>query len=124
MHNEEIKNIKIYENLIIAIKHYFMKKDIYYMFLHGGCYWFASTLHEYIPDSDIVFNQKMQHCACAFNRGVYDIRGRISKTGFVIATMKDMEYMSKHFVPCFDIEKLNMFLEKFDQYFLIKNLSF
>lgn len=109
-------NIEIYEKLILAIKDYFAGKDVLYMFLHGGCYWMAMTIHKYIPDSDIVFNQKMQHCAWLINQKVYDIRGRISSEGFSIATEKDMKYMEKHFVPCFDTDAishyLNMVMEK------------
>ena len=84
---EEMKNTAIYEKLINAVKQYFAHKDIYSILLHGGCYWLTSALHEYIPDSDIVFHRQMQHCACAFNRGVYDVRGRISARGFRIATV-------------------------------------
>lgn len=112
---EEMKNTAIYEKLINAVKQYFAHKDIYSILLHGGCYWLASALHEYIPDSDIVFHRQMQHCACAFNRGVYDVRGRISARGFRIATMQDMEYMKKHFVPCFDIEAINAYLKNIMQ---------
>lgn len=55
--------IKIYERMIVAIYSYFRGENIQYMFLHGGCYWLAMTLQQYIPDSVIVFNRKMQHCA-------------------------------------------------------------
>lgn len=112
---EKIKNITIYEKLIAAVKQYFAGRDVRYMLLHGGCYWLASTLHEYISGSDIVFHQQMQHCACAFDRGVYDIRGRISGRGFMIATARNMEYMKKHFVPCFDVEAINRYLKELMQ---------
>lgn len=104
---EEKENTKIYKKLIAAIHQYCVGRDVNYMFLHGGCYWLASILHEYIPDSNIVFNRKFQHCACQFNRGVYDIRGRIMNEGFEIATAKDTEYMEKRFIPCFDTEALS-----------------
>lgn len=80
--------------------------------MHGGCYWLAMVLQQYIPDSVIVFNQKMQHCACLFNNGVYDIRGRIPSSGFFVATTEDMKYMQKHFVPSFDAEELENHLNK------------
>lgn len=108
--------IKIYERMIVAIYSYFRGENIQYMFLHGGCYWLAMTLQQYIPDSVIVFNRKMQHCASLFNNGVYDIRGRISGSGFFVATTEDMKYMQKHFVPSFDEEALenhlNMIMDK------------
>ena len=102
-----MENLKIYKKLIAAIRQYCAGRDVNYMFLHGGCYWLASILHEYIPDSNIVFNRKFQHFACQFNRGIYDIRGRIMSEGFTIATEKDMAYMRKHFIPYFDTEALN-----------------
>lgn len=103
-------DIEIYERLIEAIQSYFCGRNIQYMFLHGGCYWLARVLQKYIPDSVIVFNRKMQHCACLFNNGIYDIRGRISSRGFFIATTKDIKYMQKHFVPSFDAEALENYL--------------
>lgn len=109
-------NIEIYEKLILAIKEYFAGKDVLYLFLHGGCYWLALILNKYISDSEIVFNRKRQHCACLINQKVYDIRGRIPGEGFYIATEKDMKYMQKHFVPCFDTDAisrhLSMIMEK------------
>ena len=106
------ENKIIYEKLINGIKYYYKGKDIFQMFLHGGCYWLALTLHKYIPDSAIVFNQKMQHCACLFNQGVYDIRGRIHSGGFVIAGKEDMEYMKKHLVLYFDTKGLGCYLNE------------
>lgn len=103
-------NMEIYNELILTIKKYFDAKDVQHIFLHGGCYWLAITLCRYIPDSVIVFNRKMQHCACLFNDGVYDIRGRIQSKGFFVATTKDMKYMQKHFVPIFDVEMLESYL--------------
>ena len=75
----------------------------------------------------------MQHCACLFNDGVYDIRGRIQSRGFVVAATEDIKYMQRHFVPAFDAEALKehvniimnknqvkdvliSFLKKFDQH--------
>ncbi len=66
------------------------------------------TLQQYIPDSVIVFNRKIRHCASLFNDGVYDIRGRIPSGGFWIATAEDMQYMQKHFMPSFDAEVLEI----------------
>lgn len=75
---EEMKNTAIYEKLINAVKQYFAHKDIYSVLLHGGCYWLTSALHEYIPDSDIVFHRKCSIVPVPLTRGVYDVRGRIS----------------------------------------------
>lgn len=109
-------NMATYNKLILTIKRYFDGKDVQYMFLHGGCYWLARTLYQYIPDSVIVFNRKMQHCASLFNDGVYDIRGRIPSGGFFVPTTEEMKYMQKHFVPSFDAEvlekHLNMIMNK------------
>ena len=107
MRNSEKRiNTKIFEKVVFTIQQYYLGRDIHYMFLHGGCYWFAATLRKYIPGSDIVFNRKIQHCACLFNHGIYDIRGRIMNEGFCIATAKDIDYMRKHFVPGFDTEAI------------------
>lgn len=62
------------------------------------------TLHKYIPDSVVVYNRKIQHCASLFSNGVYDIRGRIQSKDFLVATTEDMKYMQRHFVPSFDEE--------------------
>lgn len=107
---EEITNDKIYHKLTVAIRQYFVGRDIYNMFLHGGCYWFVSALHEYIPNSQIVFNRKIQHCACSFNCGIYDIRGRILNEGFLVATRKDIDYMQKYFIPYFDTKLISNYL--------------
>lgn len=104
-------NMEIFEKVILTIQNYFSGKDILQLFLHGGCYWFAITLHQYIPDSVIVLNRKMQHCASLFNDGVYDIRGRIPSSGFCIATTEDMKYMQKHFIPNFDTKHLKAHLD-------------
>lgn len=82
------------------------------MFLHGGCYWLAMTLHKYIQNSEIVINYTLQHCACRFDKGVYDITGRISGKGFLTAGKKDFLYMEKHFIPCFDTGAVSEYLEK------------
>lgn len=107
---EEMENIKTYEKLIAAIRQYCAGRNIKYMFLHGGCYWLASIIHGYVPGSEIVFNRKMQHCACLFNNGIYDIRGRITKEGFKIAVSEDIKYMKKRFIPCFDADALGRHL--------------
>lgn len=103
-------DMKIYERLIEAIRNYFGGKNIRHIFLHGGCYWLAMALQQYIPDSVVVFNRKMQHCACLFDNGIYDIRGRIPSSGFFVATTEDMQYMQKRFVPSFDAEELENYL--------------
>lgn len=104
-------DIEIYERVILSIRDYYSGKDIRYMFLHEGCYFLAMTLYQYIPDSMIVFNRKIQHCANLFTDGVYDIRGRIPSRGFFVATSEDMEYMQKHFVPSFDSEVLTNYIK-------------
>ena len=91
---------------IESIQDYFGGMDIQYMFLHEGCYFLAMILHQYIPDSAIVFNRKIPHCACLLSNGIYDIRGKIPSGGFFIATSEDMRYMQKHFIPSFDVGAL------------------
>lgn len=109
--NKRSADIQIYERLILSIQDYFKGEDVQYMFLHEGCYFLAVTLQQYIPDSLIVFNRKIRHCASLFNDGVYDIRGRIPSGGFWIATAEDMQYMQKHFIPSFDAEVLENYLK-------------
>lgn len=110
--NERISGIVIYEKLTDAIQSFFAGRDVRYLLLHGGCYWYAGILHRYISDSVIVFNRTLQHCACFFHHGVYDIRGRISKQGFAAATGKDLNYMQKHFIPCFDTGAAEEYIEQ------------
>lgn len=75
-----------------------------YVLTHGGCFWFAKKVHEYIPSSDIVFNRCMQHCAVMIDNSVYDATGCISKQYFKSASAKDIEYMQKHFKPNIDLD--------------------
>ncbi len=103
---------KIHEKLVLTLKMIFKGRDVNLIFMHGGCYWFAEMLKKYIPCSEIVFNRKLQHCASYFNNGVYDIRGRIMSDGFFVASAKDIAYMKKHFIPCFDTETVKRNVEK------------
>ena len=102
----------IYNHIIQAIFHYYHGRDVRYMFTHGGCFWLASTLNQYIQDSIIVLNRSLQHCACSFNHGVYDISGRISAKDFYPASKKDICYMQKHFIPDFDTSRLDFHISK------------
>ena len=46
------------------------------------------------------------HCGIYFNHGLYDITGKINAKGYVVASDKDKLYMRKHFIPVFDVLKL------------------
>lgn len=109
-----IGNLEIYQMVIDSITQYYKGRNFRYMFLHGGCYWLAATLHKYIRDSEVVINYRLQHCACRFDKGVYDITGRISGRGFFAAEKKDFSYMEKHFKPYFDTEPINNHAESLE----------
>lgn len=110
--NPQEKNLMIYHQIIQAIFHYYQGRDVRYMFTHGGCFWLASVLNHHIEDSIIVLNRTLQHCACNFNHGVYDISGRISARDFYPATPKDIFYMKKHFIPDFDTAKAELYISE------------
>lgn len=105
------ENWKMYQVIIGGIARYYQGKNFRYRFLHGGCYWLATTLHKYIPDSEIMISYALQHCGCRFDKGVYDITGRISGQGFHVAEEKDFLYMEKHFRPHFDTESVSDYLK-------------
>lgn len=107
-----MKNLEIYQRIIGEICDFYGKRRIKNWCLHGGCYWLALVLHQYIYDSEIVINYSLQHCGCRFDRGVYDITGRICAKGFHEATQRDHAYMKKNFIPNFDTEAVKRHLEE------------
>lgn len=65
-----------------------------------------NALQQYISDSVIVLNKKMQHSASLLSNVVYDIQGRIPGSGFFVVTEDNMKYMYKHVILFFDAETL------------------
>ena len=103
--------MEIYNELLQAIGTYFGEKDWKKYFLAGGCYWFANYLHLKIQDSVLMINRVEEHCALHFENGLYDVSGRISSSGFHVATEREISFMQKNYVPKFDVALLENYLE-------------
>lgn len=78
--------------------------------MQGGCYWLANVLHQGIPQSRIMINRMEEHCAVYFERGLYDVRGKISQKYFEPAGPREISFMKKNYVPRFDTKSLECYL--------------
>lgn len=104
--------VEFYEKIISALMSYFDEKNWQKLFMSGGCYWLAEVLHGGIPNSYYMINRIEEHCALYFNKGLYDVRGKISCKNFVYAQEKDISYMKKNYIPKFDTHSLEQYLIK------------
>lgn len=102
--------MEYYQKMLELLESYFSFPGWKKLFLNGGCFWFASTLQKGIRDSWIMINRMEEHCALYFNRGLYDVTGRISAKHFHTAGERELQFMKKNYVPGFDAEKLEAFL--------------
>ena len=59
----------------------------------------------------IRINRVEEHCAVAFNHGIYDVTGRISGKNFHIASPREISFMKKNYIPQFNTEKLERYLK-------------
>ncbi|MCR5716695.1 MAG: hypothetical protein K6G23_07620 [Lachnospiraceae bacterium] len=99
--------MQYYETLLAALDSYFAHDSHWKeLFLHGGCYWFASTLQQRITPSTLYINRATEHCALYFDHGLYDIRGKISPYGFHPASEREISFMTKNYKPKFDVATL------------------
>lgn len=97
-----------------ALHNYFDgKKNWQRLFLEGGCYWFASTLSQYIPGSLLMINRMEEHCAISINSSLFDVSGKISKCNYVTASDRQISFMRKNYIPKFDTVKLEEFLKQY-----------
>ncbi len=99
-----------YLKILGLLENYFEEKNWKRLFLTGGCYWFADFLHRGISGSDIMINRVQEHCALAFENGVYDITGQICSQDFHLASDREICFMKKHYIPKFDTQKLERYL--------------
>ena len=99
-----------YKNVLRLLERYFAESGWKKLFLNGGCYWLADTLHQGIASSRIMINRMEEHCALYFDNGLYDIRGRISTKDFHEAKEKEINFMKKNYVPKFDVKRLEQYL--------------
>ena len=51
-----------------------------------------------------MISRRLQHCAVRIDGKVYDITGRLDTKWFKPADTVDIQYMQKHFIPCFDTQ--------------------
>lgn len=101
----------VYAGLLGALERYFHGGEWKRLFLRGGCYWFADILHREIEYSKIMINRADEHCAICFGGGMYDITGRIGMKNFHVASEREIQFMKKNYIPKFDADKLEQYLE-------------
>lgn len=99
-----------YKAVLEALERYFNHANWKKLFLTGGCYWLADLLSHGIDGSVIMINRVEEHCALYFEHGLYDVRGRISPENFREAGERDIRFMKKNYVPKFDVEKLERYI--------------
>jgi len=92
------------------LEQYFSEKNWEKLFLTGGCYWLADFLHQGIQGSIIMINRVEEHCALYFEKGLYDVRGKISTKNFYAAKEREISFMKKNYLPQFDTEQVTHYL--------------
>lgn len=102
--------MEIYLTITKAIREYFKEKDYEALFLQGGCYWFASLVSSWIPNSYLMINHSREHCAVVVEHRLYDITGAISKEGYKYAEERDLRYMKKHYRVNQNLKPLERFI--------------
>lgn len=100
-----------YRRILQALEEYFVESNWRKLFLEGGCFWLADRLHRGIRDSRFMINRQKEHCALYFEGGLYDVTGKIPIQNFYLAGKRDICYMRKHYVPRFDVGKLEQYLD-------------
>lgn len=103
-------SIQYYEKIINALSEYFNMHNWQKLFMQGGCFWLASILHQGTPNSVYMINRIEEHCALYFEKGLYDVRGRISQKNFKVAGQKEISFMKKNYVPRFNAKDLENYL--------------
>lgn len=99
-----------YIKVLKLLESYFSDKNWKSLFLNGGCYWLAETLHRGIDNSQIMINRVDEHCALAFENGLYDITGRISAKNFHRASQRENNFMKKNYIPKFNTKMVEQYL--------------
>lgn len=102
--------VDFYATVLTILENYFAESGWKKLFLNGGCYWLADTLHQGIDRSRIMINRMEEHCALYFENGLYDVRGRISSKGFYAAGEREINFMKKNYIPKFDVKRLEQYL--------------
>lgn len=105
-------DFELYVEVVQKIKEYFGTQFDEALFLHGGCYWFASYLNGHLLDSYIMFNKEREHCAIEIQTKLYDITGRIASHHYVWASQRNIAYMKQHYIPAFDTNALESYLNQ------------
>ena len=101
------------------LENYFRDQHWKKLFLKGGCYWLAELLHQGIRDSKIVINRVEEHCAVAFNHGIYDVTGRISGKNFHIVSPREIALLRKIISRSLIQKNLKATLKCYDLYILM-----
>lgn len=102
--------MQFYKLVLKILENYFAESGWKKMFLNGGCYWLADTLHKGIHGSRIMINRIEEHCGLYFENGLYDVRGRIPTNGFHVARENEISFMKKNYIPQFDVKRLEQYL--------------
>ena len=99
--------LKKYETLCQDVMSCFKSgRQAKYYLTHGGCFWFARFVCDRIENAELMISRRLQHCAVGIDGKVYDITGRLDAKWFMPASNSDIQYMRKHFVPCFNIQEI------------------
>lgn len=99
----------IYETIVKAIRDYMKEEDYKTLFLNGGCYWFATVVASWVPNSYLMINWNLEHCAVMVEQKLCDITGPISSIGYTYASERELKYMKKHY-------KIDRNLKPLEQY--------
>jgi len=100
----------IYDTIIAAIREYLQDEDYETLFLTGGCFWFASLVADWVPNSYIMINRTKEHCAVVVEQKLVDITGPISMCGYTYAEEKEINYMRKHYVCQKNLNQLKLYI--------------
>ena len=99
-----------YRRTLELLEAYFAVDSWKKLFLNGGCYWLAKFLHRGIRGSVIMINRVEEHCALAFQQGLYDVTGKIPAGNFHAASQQEICFMEKNYIPRFDTQKTEQYL--------------
>ena len=100
----------IYELIIKAIRDFMKEEDYKTLFLTGGCYWFATLVASWVPNSYLMMNWRLEHCAVMVDQKLCDITGQISKVGYTYVSERELKYMKKHYKPDQNLKALDHYI--------------
>ena len=110
IHERKRGDMELYKTIVRAIRDYMKTDDYMALFLTGGCYWFASLVAANVPNSYLMINYRLEHCAVMVEQKLYDITGPISKEGYTYADERQIKYMKKNYRIDIDLTALEQYI--------------